>query len=144
MFFKSQYERLMDGGKVEKHMTMSMESIFTLASDPEKIFERYAKRMVKSIGGGDTNVKKVGVLISECEIIYSFECDRTIPVEGKVVITRNMDTLEDLQVAKIKLWRSEKDVNEAYRKWIYDNNNWERTMDIINKNLEIMEENIHG
>lgn len=144
MFFKSQYERLMDGLKVEKHMTMSMESIFTLASDPEKIFERYAKRMVKSIGGGDTNVKKVGVLISECEIIYSFECDRTIPVEGKVVITRNMDTLEDLQEAKVKLWRSEKDVNQAYRQWMYDNNNWERTMDIINKNLEIMEENIHG
>ena len=144
MFFKSQYERLMDGGKVEKHMTMSMESIFTLASDPEKIFERYAKRMVKSIGGGDTNVKKVGVLIKKGEIIYSFECTKTIPVEGKVVITRNMDTLEDLQVAKIKLWRSEKDVNQAYRQWMYDNNNWERTMDIINKNLKIMEENIYG
>lgn len=141
---KSTQERFMDGESLEKTMTMSMDEIVKYAEDINKIFYWYISRAMYGWGAPTPRMEIKDVEVKPTYIKVNFTCTLSWPCDGEIEVLRGCDTLVDLQVVRVKIWRNDTDINTGYRQWIAEHGTDENNMRKINERLKNMEENIHG
>lgn len=141
---KSTQERFMDGESLEKTMTMSMDEIVKYAEDINKIFYMYISRAMHGWGAPTPRIEIKDVNVKPSYIKVNFTCTYSWPCDGEVEVIRDKDTLEDLQVARVKIWKNDEDIHATYREWIDSHDATANNMRKINEGLKKMEENIYG